>query len=93
MNDALPLKFDPSGLVIVNAIVALMIFGASLDLRLEHLRRAVAKSATQYNNAELTYDGTAIGRGQYYLSSGATSDVDFTGDTRNGATAACHSAW
>lgn len=45
MNDALPLQFDPSGLVILNAVVALMIFGASLDLRLDDLRRVVAKPA------------------------------------------------
>jgi BASS family bile acid:Na+ symporter len=45
VNDALPLKFDPSGLVILNAVVALMIFGASLDLRVADLRRVVAKPA------------------------------------------------
>jgi BASS family bile acid:Na+ symporter len=45
MNDALPLKFDPSGLVVLNAIVALMVFGASLDLRLEDLRRVVQRPA------------------------------------------------
>jgi BASS family bile acid:Na+ symporter len=45
VNDALPLQFDPSGLVILNAVVALMIFGASLDLRLDDLRRVVAKPA------------------------------------------------
>jgi BASS family bile acid:Na+ symporter len=45
MNDALPLKFDPSGLVVLNAIVALMVFGASLDLRWADLQRVVAKPA------------------------------------------------
>ncbi len=45
MNDALPLKFDPSGLALLNAIVALMVFGASLDLRWADLRRVVAKPA------------------------------------------------
>lgn len=45
MDDALPLKFDPSGLVVLNAIVALMVFGASLDLRLDDLRRVVRHPA------------------------------------------------
>lgn len=45
MNDALPLKFDPSGLVALNAIVALMVFGASLDLRWDDLKRVVARPA------------------------------------------------
>jgi bile acid:Na+ symporter, BASS family len=45
MNDALPLRFDPSGLVVLNAIIAFMVFGASLDLRLDDLRRVVAKPA------------------------------------------------
>lgn len=45
MNDALPLQFDPSGLVVLNAIVALMVFGASLDLRLDDLRRVVQRPA------------------------------------------------
>lgn len=45
MNDALPLNFDPSGLVVLNAIVALMVFGASLDLRWSDLQRVVAKPA------------------------------------------------
>ena len=45
MNDALPLKFDPSGLVILNVIVALMVFGASLDLRMDDLRRVVQRPA------------------------------------------------
>ena len=45
MNDALPLHFDPSGIVLLNAIVALMIFGVSLDLRVADFRRVVAKPA------------------------------------------------
>jgi len=45
MNDALPLKFDSSGLAVLNAIIALMVFGASLDLRWAHLQRVVAKPA------------------------------------------------
>jgi BASS family bile acid:Na+ symporter len=45
MNDALPLAFDPSGLVVLNAIIALMILGASLDLRVEDLRRVAARPA------------------------------------------------
>lgn len=45
MHDAVALQFDPSGLVLLNAIVALMVFGASLDLRWADLRRVVAKPA------------------------------------------------
>jgi BASS family bile acid:Na+ symporter len=45
MNDALPLRFDPSGLVALNAIIAFMVFGASLDLRLDDLRRVIARPA------------------------------------------------
>ncbi len=45
MNDALPLRFEPSGLVALNAIIALMILGASLDLRVDDLRRVVARPA------------------------------------------------
>ncbi len=45
MNDALPLNFNPSSLVALNAIVALMVFGASLDLRTEDLRRVVQRPA------------------------------------------------
>lgn len=45
MNDALPLNFDPSGLVVLNAIVALMVFGASLDLRWVDLQRVIARPA------------------------------------------------
>jgi hypothetical protein len=29
MNDALPLKFDPSGLVALNAIIAFMVLGST----------------------------------------------------------------
>ena len=43
MNDALPLKFDPSGLVLLNAIIALMMFGVSLDLRVDDFRRVLAR--------------------------------------------------
>ena len=43
MNDALPLKFDPSGLVVLNAVIAVMILGASLELRVEDLRRVIAR--------------------------------------------------
>lgn len=43
MNDALPLQFDPSGLVILNAIIALMMFGVSLDLRVADFRRVIAR--------------------------------------------------
>lgn len=45
MNDALPLVFNPSGLVLLNAIIALMILGASLDLRVSDLRAVVARPA------------------------------------------------
>lgn len=45
MNDALPLKFDPSGLVLLNAIIALMMFGVSLELRVADFRRVLARPA------------------------------------------------
>lgn len=45
MNDALPLRFDPAGLVALNAIIALMILGASLDLRLADLRAVARRPA------------------------------------------------
>ena len=45
MNDAIPLAFEPSGLVALNAIIALMILGASLDPRVEDLRRVVQRPA------------------------------------------------
>jgi bile acid:Na+ symporter, BASS family len=43
VDDALPLRFDPSGLMVLNAIVALMVFGASLDLRMADLHRVVQR--------------------------------------------------
>lgn len=43
MNDALPLTFDPSGLVFLNVVIAVMILGASLELRLADLRRVIAR--------------------------------------------------
>ena len=45
MNDALPLKFDPSGLVLLNAIIAFMVCCASLDLRWADLKRVAARPA------------------------------------------------
>ncbi len=45
MNDALPLHFDPSGLVLLNAIIALMMFGVSLELRVADFRRVAARPA------------------------------------------------
>lgn len=45
MNDALALRFDPSGLVLLNAIIALMMFGVSLDLRVADFQRVVARPA------------------------------------------------
>lgn len=45
MNDALPLRFDPSGLVILNAIIALMMFGVSLELRPADFRRVLVQPA------------------------------------------------
>lgn len=45
MNDALPLDFDPSGLVLLNAIIALMMFGVSLELRVADFRRVAARPA------------------------------------------------
>lgn len=45
MNDALPLRFDPSGLVLLNAIIALMMFGVSLDLRWSDFQRVAARPA------------------------------------------------
>lgn len=43
MNDALPLKFDPSGLVFLNVVIAVMILGASLELTVDDLRRVIAR--------------------------------------------------
>jgi BASS family bile acid:Na+ symporter len=45
MNDAIPLNFSASGIVVLNAIIALMVLGASLDLRLADLRNVIAKPA------------------------------------------------
>ena len=45
MNDALPLNFDPAGLVLLNAIIALMMFGVSLELRVADFRRVAARPA------------------------------------------------
>jgi len=45
MNDAIPLNFNPAGLVALNAIIALMVLGASLDLRVADLKRVFAKPA------------------------------------------------
>lgn len=42
MNDALPLRFDPSGLVFLNIVIAVMILGASLELTPKDLRRVIA---------------------------------------------------
>ncbi len=41
MNDALPLAFDPSGLLLLNAIIACMMFGVSLDLRATDFARVL----------------------------------------------------
>ena len=35
------LQFDPSSLVLINLIVALMMFGVSLDLRADDFRRVL----------------------------------------------------
>lgn len=45
MNDALPLNFDPAGLVLLNAIIALMMLGVSFELRPADFRRIVARPA------------------------------------------------
>ena len=45
MNDALPIRFDPAGLAVVNAIIAVMMFGAALELRLEDFRRVARRPA------------------------------------------------
>jgi BASS family bile acid:Na+ symporter len=45
VNDALPLRFDPSGLVLLNTIIAFMVFGASLDLRWDDLKRVAGRPA------------------------------------------------
>ena len=41
MSGALPLQFDPASLVLLNVIMACMMFGVSLSLRLEDFRRIV----------------------------------------------------
>lgn len=45
MNDALPIRFDPAGLAVVNAIIAVMMFGAALELRVEDFRRVATRPA------------------------------------------------
>ena len=45
MNDALPLNFDPAGIVLLNAIIALMMFGVSFELRPADFRRIAARPA------------------------------------------------
>ena len=45
MNDALPIRFDPAGLAAVNAIIAVMMFGAALELRLDDFRRVAQRPA------------------------------------------------
>ena len=41
MSGALPLQFDPTSLILLNVIMACMMFGVSLSLRLEDFRRIV----------------------------------------------------
>lgn len=41
MSGALPLQFDPASLILLNVIMACMMFGVSLSLRLEDFRRIV----------------------------------------------------
>jgi bile acid:Na+ symporter, BASS family len=41
VNEALAIRFDPAALAGLNAIIALMIFGVSLDLRADDFRRVV----------------------------------------------------
>ena len=45
MNDALPIRFDPAGLAAINAIIAVMMFGAALELRLDDFRRVARRPA------------------------------------------------
>ena len=45
MNDALPIRFDPAGLAVVNALIAVMMFGAALELRLDDFRRVARRPA------------------------------------------------
>jgi bile acid:Na+ symporter, BASS family len=39
MSGALPIQFDPASLILLNLIMALMMFGVSLSLRIEDFRR------------------------------------------------------
>ena len=41
MSGALPIQFDPASLVMLNVIMALMMFGVSLTLRVEDFRRVL----------------------------------------------------
>jgi BASS family bile acid:Na+ symporter len=45
VNDALPIRFDPAGLAVVNALIAVMMFGAALELRLDDFRRVARRPA------------------------------------------------
>jgi bile acid:Na+ symporter, BASS family len=45
VNDALPIRFDPAGLAAINAIIAVMMFGAALELRLDDFRRVARRPA------------------------------------------------
>ena len=39
MSGALPMEFDPASLILLNVIMACMMFGVSLSLRLEDFKR------------------------------------------------------
>ena len=39
MSGALPIQFDPASLILLNVIMACMMFGVSLSLRLEDFKR------------------------------------------------------
>ena len=41
MSGALPIVFDPASLIMLNVIMALMMFGVSLTLRLEDFKRII----------------------------------------------------
>jgi len=41
--EAINLNFDPNSLIAINAMIALMMFGVSLDLKLEDFRRVIIK--------------------------------------------------
>jgi len=45
VNDALPIRVDSAGLAVVNAIIAVMMFGAALELRVEDFRRVARRPA------------------------------------------------